>query len=140
MVLQRMNLGIEGQAGDLLPTDPPDDGRVQAGVGDTLQVGLYWRADQTPAANYTVFVQLLDTASQVKAQRDRWPGDGLFPTGAMNPGEVVVDNLALPLDVSPGQYRLIAGLYRNDVEGFPRLTGPGGDSITLAEVDVQPQR
>jgi hypothetical protein len=138
MVLQRVNLGLEGEAGDPQPTDPLDDGRVQARVGDTLQVGLHWQADQTPAANYTVFVQLLDAASQVMAQHDRWPGDGLFPTGVLNPGEVVVDNLALPLDVPPGQYRLIAGLYRNDVEGLPRLTGPGGDSVTLAEVDVQP--
>jgi hypothetical protein len=138
MVLQRVNLGLEGEAGDPQPTDPLDDGRVQARVGDTLQVGLHWQADQTPAANYTVFVQLLDAASQVMAQHDRWPGDGQFPTGVLNPGEVVVDNLALPLDVPPGQYRLIAGLYRNDVEGLPRLTGPGGDSVTLAEVDVQP--
>jgi hypothetical protein len=133
-------LGIEGLGASPHPDDPLDDGEVQAKVGDTLQVGLQWKADLKPAANYTVFVQLLDGASQVIAQRDRWPGDGLFPTGALNAGEVVVDNLALPLNVPPGQYRLIAGLYRNDVEGLPRLTGPEGDSITLAEVVVQPQR
>jgi hypothetical protein len=140
MVLQRIHLGIEGEAGSLRSTDPPDDGKVQARSGDTLQIGLHWQATQKPAANYSVFVQLLDGASQVKAQRDRWPGDGMFPTGTLNPGQVVVDNLALPLDVPPGQYRLIAGLYRNDVEGLPRLAGPGGDYVTLAEVDVQPRR
>jgi hypothetical protein len=140
MVLQRIHLGIEGEAGSLQFKDPPDDGKVQARVGDTLQIGLHWQAAQKPTANYSVFVQLLDGASQVKAQRDHWPGDGLFPTGTLNSGQVVVDNLALPLDVPPGQYRLIAGLYRNDLEGLPRLTGPGGDYVTLAEVDVQPTR
>jgi hypothetical protein len=140
MVLQRLHLGIEGEAASALPADPLDDGKVQARVGDTLQVGLEWLAAQAPDANYSVFVQLLDSASQVKAQRDRWPGDGLYPTGSLNTGQAVVDNLALPLDVPPGQYRLIAGLYRNDVEGLPRLTGSGGDSVLLAEVDVQPVR
>jgi hypothetical protein len=140
MVLQRIHLGIEGSATSSHPDDPLDDGKVQARADDILQIGLHWRADQKPAANYTVFVQLLDDASKVIVQRDRWPGDGLFPTGALKAGQVAVDNLALPLNVPPGQYRLITGLYRNDVEGLPRLTGPEGDYITLAEVDVQPQR
>jgi hypothetical protein len=139
MVLQSIHLGIEGATVSPQPDDPFDDGKVQAKVGDTLQVGLQWQASRKPAANYSVFVQLLDSASQVKAQRDRWPGDGLFPTAALNPGQVVIDNLALPLDVPPGHYQLIAGLYRNDVEGLPRLSGPGGDFVTLAEVDVQPK-
>jgi len=118
--------------------EPLDDGKVQADPGDVLQVSLRWRADQAPEANYTAFLQLLDASSQVKAQRDRWPGDGLFPTGGLSAGQVITDNLALPLDVPPGQYKLVTGLYRNDLTGLPRLSGPGGDSVTLAEVNVQP--
>jgi hypothetical protein len=110
---------------------------VQALAGDTLQIGLNWRALSKPAANYTVFVQLLDAGSQVKAQRDRWPGDGLYPTAGLAPGQVITDNLAFRLDVPPGHYRLITGLYRGDVEGYPRLTGPAGDALTLSEVDVR---
>jgi hypothetical protein len=110
---------------------------VQARSGDTLQVGLKWRASGKPAGNYTVFVQLLDAASQVKAQRDRWPGDGLYPTAALVAGQVITDNLALPLDVPPGSYRLIAGMYRGDQPGYPRLPGSGGDFVTLAQVEVR---
>ncbi len=124
--------GLQGPAPEAL-----DDGKVQADSGDTLQVGLRWRATEKPAANYTAFVQLLDEQSRVRAQRDRWPGDGLYPTAALEAGQVITDNLALALDVPPGKYRLIAGLYRGDAEGLPRLTGPGGDFITLAEVDVR---
>ena len=112
------------------------DGKVQAQAGDVMQLGLHWKAQTKPAANYTVFVQLLDGGGQVKAQSDRTPGDGLYPTGALQAGQVITDNLALRLNVPPGNYRLIAGMYRNDLPNLPRLTGPAGDAVTLAEVNV----
>ncbi len=119
------------------PDEPLADGQVQAETGDVLQIDLRWRADASPEANYTVFVQLLDSALQVALQRDRWPGDGLYPTASLEVGQTITDNLALPLDLPPGSYRLIVGLYRNDIEGFPRLIGPAGDHIELAEVEIQ---
>ena len=138
--LQVAPTGVEGSCGAagassrdqaILPGAP-----VQAQSGDTLQIGLNWRALSKPAANYTVFVQLIDADSQVKVQRDRWPGDGLYPTASLAAGQVITDNLALRLDVPPGRYRLITGLYRSDVKGYPRLAGPAGDALTLSEVDV----
>jgi hypothetical protein len=140
MTLERARLAIEQQTstGRQPDAEPLDDGQVLARPGDVLQLGLQWRAGQPPQGNYSVFVQLLDANGQVAAQRDRWPGDGLFPTGALQAGQVITDNLALPLDVPPGQYRLITGLYRGDVEGYPRLAGPGGDFVELATVQVLP--
>jgi hypothetical protein len=137
MVLERVRLNVEKKPGTVLTPEPLDDGKVQVRAGETLQIGLDWRAVQQPAANYTVFLQLLDANHQVKAQRDRWPGDGLFPTAAMEAGQIITDNLALPLDVLPGTYQLIAGMYLNDEAGNPRLSGPGGDWVKLAEVDVR---
>lgn len=134
MMLEQVALGLEGSAA----SEPLDDGVVRAQSGDTLQMSLRWRAAQPPTANYTVFVQLLDANGQVAAQRDRWPGDGLFPTAALAAGQAITDNLALPLDVPPGVYRLIAGLYLTDVEGYPRLSGPGGDFVELSSIQVQP--
>lgn len=140
MTLERIRLGLERSLSpDLRPEESLSDGRVQAQTGDTLQVGLNWRASEVPEANYTVFIQLLDDSSQVRLQRDRWPGDGLVPTASLAAGQVLTDNLALPLDVPPGQYRLIAGMYRNDVAGLPRLTGPDGDYVLLGEIDVAPR-
>ncbi len=137
MILDEARLGIEQRPGIPAGAEPTDDGKVQARSGETLQVGLKWRAGTKPAGDYTVFVQLLDGASQVKAQRDRWPGDGFYPTAALVAGQVITDNLALPLDVLPGNYRLIAGLYRGDQPGYPRLAGPGGDFVALAQVEVR---
>jgi hypothetical protein len=145
MALDRFTLGLAHRglpagctgAGLQAHGQPSNDGQVLARSGDTLQIGLNWRAQDRPSANYTVFVQLLDANGQVKVQRDRWPGDGLYPTAALTAGQVITDNLALRLDVPPGDYRLIAGLYRNDQPGLPRLTGPGGDFAALAEVRVR---
>jgi len=133
-------LGVEQQRSTGRQTDaePLDDGQVVARPGDILQLRLQWRAEQPPEGNYTVFVQLLDGNGQVVAQRDRWPGDGLFPTAALQPGQVITDNLAIPLDVPPGRYRLIVGLYRPDVEGYPRLSGPAGDFVELPTIQVLP--
>lgn len=115
---------------------PPDDGLVQAQRGDILQVALTWRGDRPPEANYTAFLQVLDEASQVVAQSDRWPGDGLYPTAGLAAGASVTDRVALRLPEAPGRYRIIAGMYRGDVEGAPRLTGSGGDFIPLAEIVI----
>ncbi len=137
MILDEARVGVEKHSGVPAGTELTDDGKVLARSGETLQVGLKWRANSRPAGNYTVFIQLLDAASQVKAQRDRWPGDGLYPTAAMTAGQVITDNVALPLDVPPGNYRLIAGLYRSDQPGYPRLSGSGGDFVMLARVEVR---
>jgi 4-amino-4-deoxy-L-arabinose transferase-like glycosyltransferase len=140
MSLARAWLGIEQQLStDSQPAaEPQDDGQVLARPGDVLQLSLQWQAGQAPQGNYTVFVQLLDAAGQVAAQRDRWPGDGFFPTAALQAGQVITDNLAIPLDLPPGQYRLITGLYRGDLEGYPRLAGPAGDFVELPTIQVQP--
>ena len=75
----------------------------------------------------------------MKAQRDRWPGDGLYPTASLAAGQVDHGQPgAARSTCRPGRYRLIAGLYRNDVEGYPRLTGPPGDTVSLGEVEVTP--
>ncbi len=133
--LRAARLGIEGRD---RAAQPLDDGEVRARGGDILQISFDWQADRRPEANYTVFAQVLSADGQVVAQSDRWPGDGLHPTAAMSAGETVTDNVALRLDVPPGDYRLIAGMYRGDLEGAPRLSGPRGDYVELAVVVVEP--
>jgi hypothetical protein len=81
--------------------------------GQELQVTLFWQAEATPDRNYTVFVQLLDEAGQVRAQHDGQPGDGMLITTTWAPGEYVRDRhpLGLPNDLPTGDYRLIVGMY-----------------------------
>lgn len=138
MMLVQAQLAVEQPTlSDNRPTaEAQDDGQVSAHPGDVLQISLRWQANQPPQGNYTVFVQMLDGSGRLVAQRDRWPGDGLFPTASLQKGQVITDNVALviPADLPTGSYRLIAGLYRGDVEGYPRLAGLGGDFVHLAEI------
>jgi hypothetical protein len=81
--------------------------------GQELQVTLLWQAEATPDENYTVFVQLLDEAGQVRAQHDGQPADGALITTTWAAGEYVRDThrLDLPDDLLVGNYRLIVGMY-----------------------------
>jgi len=64
---------------------------------------LYWQAERRLDTSYTVFVQALDPAGQVRAQVDSVPRGGSYPTRWWLPGEVVADPLRLELpDATPG--------------------------------------
>lgn len=82
---------------------------------------LVWRADAAPRRRYTVFTHLLDGAGLLVAQHDGPPATGAWPTDAWIPGQVVVDEHAIPL--VPGELERVAsieiGLY--DEETLVRL-------------------
>jgi hypothetical protein len=94
------------------------------------------------AEDYAVFVQLLDEGGGLKAQVDRSPVGGFRPTSSWRPGEMITDNygLALPEELAPGRYRLIAGLYSPaSMERLVVITNDGAqqqDHVTLGEVLV----
>lgn len=90
------------------------------------------------AANYTVFVQLLNNAGQVVAQIDLPPLAGAAPTTTWLPGEILTDpySLSLPPDLSPGRYRLITGLY-DPASGARLPVSSGGDFVELGQVTVE---
>ncbi len=94
-----------------------DQDRAQP--GENLQVALYWRAGQPIDGNYSIFVHLesdADTAGRtgrVWAQHDGWPVGGQKPTSTWAPEEVIIDRHVVPIgvDVPPGLYRLVVGMY-----------------------------
>ena len=105
--------------------------------GDVLQVQFTWIADAPVATRYKVFLQLLDAEGLLVAQRDSEPGGGLAKTVDWKPGVPALDNhaLLLPDDLSPGDYKLIAGLYDiNDARA--RLRIGDGDYLELARIRV----
>lgn len=104
--------------------------------GDTLMVGLRWRALREPDRRLKVTVQLLDAREQVIIQRDGEPAGGSMPTTAWKAGELVTDNhgLSLPFGTPPGDYRLIAAVY--DAETGSRLSVDSGDAVELAGPNI----
>lgn len=108
--------------------------------GNTLVVTLYWQARTPMDRSYTVFLHLLDAQGQRQAQSDGLPAAFTRPTNSWAVGEVVTDRrlLTLPKDFSPGEYRLVAGMYLLEtMERLPVLDSAGkavGDSIELGRI------
>lgn len=104
--------------------------------GDNLSLTLYWQARRAPAADYTVFVHLLDAQGMVRAQWDSAPMVGERPTSGWLAGEVVRDRVMLAIDreTPAGGYLLQVGLYRAaNGERLPVLLDPNGAATTDAE-------
>ncbi len=101
-----------------------------------LRFRFFWRAERIPAADYTVFLHLRNGANENVAQKDSPPAAGRYPTSLWDAGEIIVDDLTLPVaDVPPGEYTPVVGLY-NFVDGL-RLPVPG---IPANEVALPPVR
>jgi hypothetical protein len=107
--------------------------------GEVLPVSLTWRALEMPAENYTVFVHLIDESERVWAQHDGQPVGGWRPTSSWQPGEEITDHhgLALPVDIPPGEYRLVVGLY-DATTGERLLVYTGEGTVPSERVLVGP--
>ena len=132
------------EAADVTLGDPPtfrlvgyEVTRREARPGDDLNVTLYWQSLIEVDHNYTVFVQLLSADWRVVAQQDRQPLAGEAPTSTWLQGEFLSDayHLHLPADLSPGEYRIIAGMYEA-MSGQRLPVSTGGDFIELGMVRI----
>jgi len=115
--------GISLQGYSLSPAEPAP--------GRSLQLTLYWQAEQTPDRDYTVFVHLLDAVGQQLAGADSPPVNGYYPTSLWRAGDVIDDahTLLLPADLPPGDYQIAVGLY--DPQSGQRLQRRDGSGDTV---------
>ena len=81
--------------------------------GEVLHLTLYWQAQASMQASYTVFTHLLGPDGQLWGQQDNVPVQGTYPTTAWLPGEVVEDAYAIEVmaDAPSAQYELEIGMY-----------------------------
>jgi hypothetical protein len=115
---------------------------IRARAGSSLPVVLYWRALGPLIANYSVFVHLDAPDGTTYASADELnPGD--IPTSRWPPSLYVRNPLALalPADLPPIRYTLMAGLYDPDSDARLPVTGcdgcpASGDASPLAYVWV----
>jgi hypothetical protein len=123
--------------GYALSTDHPKPGQE-------LTLQLHWQAIR-PERNYTVFVHIVGADGQGLAQVDGEPLQGLYGMSTHWPRDRAVTDerrLTIPVDTSPGRYRLDVGLYDpNDPDGEPLpILASGERSLTLdyLKVDLSP--
>ena len=105
---------------------------------NSINLKLYWQALRQPAADYTTFVHLRDAAGNTVAQKDQPPLNGAYPSSLWEPGEVIADEITVPLpsDLPPGDYTVVVGLY--DFNTFQRLAVPDNpaNEVTLTAVQI----
>jgi hypothetical protein len=103
-----------------------------------LALTLFWEALAPVQDDYTVFVHLVDTEERIRAQGDGVPLEGSRPTSSWQSGEVLADVHLLPMgvDVTPGDYKLLVGLYTPE-DGARLPVAAGGDSVVVASVSVR---
>jgi hypothetical protein len=107
-------------------------------AGQALPVEFVWLPLSQPQTDYNLFLQLLHIDGSLVAQHDSPPNGGYSPTSTWQAGQPVTARhaLALPLDLSPGDYRLITGLY-NPMTGQRLPVAKGGDFVELGNISIQ---
>ncbi len=137
---QPLNVTFDGKA-ELLGAEID---RAQAQPGDPIKVTLYWRALAPMDQLYTEFVHLIDGDGIIVAQRDTWPGRGMYPTVLWQPGQVFADELTLNVPnaaYAPDTATLQVGLY--DSQGT-RLVADGANvednAATFGSVALTPRQ
>ncbi|MGE5603015.1 MAG: hypothetical protein ACM30E_08190, partial [Nitrososphaerales archaeon] len=105
--------------------------------GGNVPVELLWQARGALDEPLVIVVQALDDQGKVVANLEEQPLAGRYPTQSWQPGELVRDrhSLALPVDIAPGRYRVIAGVYR--ASDRQRLKTGNQDSYQIKEINVQ---
>ena len=106
-------------------------------AGRLLPVEFTWRTETQLDVDYILFLQLLDADGALVAQHDSPPNGGYTPTSTWPVSQPLTSRqaLLLPQNLSPGAYRLIAGLY--DPATGRRLTlDNNSDFVELGRVTV----
>jgi hypothetical protein len=114
--------------------------------GDNLTLTLYWKSLCPIDRDYSVFVHLLGSNDIVVAQRDTYPGRGMWPTSGWAPGQTFADTLNLNVPryaYAPDEGQIEVGLY--DFATGERLAVTGqdgralGDNVRFHSIEVRPR-
>lgn len=94
-------------------------------IAAPLGLTLYWQALDSPRQDLTLFMHLLDSATQ--AQRAGFDAPPRYPTHFWQVGDTIIDprHLTLPPDLAPGRYTLSIGWYHPETyQRLPLATSP----------------
>jgi hypothetical protein len=108
--------------------------------GDVLGLTLFWKTTTPIPKRYKVFIHLLDSQGKLVTQRDSEPGNNskLTSTWAVNTRVIDPHGLLIPISLSGGNYRVIAGLYDLDPPYARLPLIEGGDTLEIGQIQVTP--
>ncbi|HMR66580.1 MAG TPA: glycosyltransferase family 39 protein, partial [Anaerolineae bacterium] len=130
----RPDRGLEVNFGDQIRLVGYDEPRRQ---GDSLDLTLYWQSLAVTGVDYTAFIHVRDQAGNTVAQADRPPTNHRYPTSVWSPGEIIPDQVLIPLPagLAAGEYQVVAGLYDFATGQRVPIVGTAEDSLLLLEWD-----
>jgi hypothetical protein len=99
-----------------------------------LQLKLYWLAKELMPEDYLTTVSLINPQGQAQSVWVGYGADGRYPSRAWEPGDIIRDELTLPLvGVQPATYTLT--LQVKGRQG-PLLPKNGPANLTLTQLDL----
>ena len=114
---------------------------AQVQPGDYVQVDTVWRAESAPGRDWSLFVHLVTPDNVIVAQRDIYPGGGLFAASDLTAGQSWDNPLAIPVpDTAPAPMTLTveAGWYHLPTGERLKLAD-GAETVRLGDVQLQPR-
>jgi 4-amino-4-deoxy-L-arabinose transferase-like glycosyltransferase len=104
---------------------------AQVAPGEGLPLTLVWQAEGPAEQDVTLFVHLLGADGQSVGQVDRVPGGGMSPATSWAPGQVIVEDVTVPVAAGApaGTYHLAVGFY--DPAYGHRLAPLGENDVPL---------
>ncbi|MFN8597435.1 MAG: DUF2723 domain-containing protein [Anaerolineae bacterium] len=101
--------------------------------GEPLTVQIAYRVLQTPARDYSFFVHLVAADGRVIGQADR-----TLPTTRYQANDVIVERFRIAplLDVPPGDYAIMTGIYSTSSGTLEALKADGQERVTLTTATV----
>ncbi|MGD2148450.1 MAG: hypothetical protein PVH41_17280, partial [Anaerolineae bacterium] len=112
--------------------------------GDVLTINLTWEATTELNERYVVFMHLLSSDGELVAQHDDAPVGSALPESVWPAGVTFgyPVSLELPDDLSPGDHRILVGVYLwPEIERLQVLSNvPGAETgtIELGSVEIAP--
>lgn len=103
---------------------------------ETLLLTLAWRALTPGQQDYVRFVHLVDApeGNVPIVQVDDFPQNNSYPTSQWIEGEVVIEQIRLPLEaLSEGVYTAAVGFYEPIPDVWPRLTAVDAEQTPLPD-------
>lgn len=100
--------------------------------GESVWVRLYWRAESSLDQSYIEGVQLVGPGGERLGGRDTLPAMGLYPTTHWSPGEVIIDDCAVPVNIDasgPVAAAIRVSLYAERYEEALPVTDARGTAL-----------
>ena len=109
-----------------------------ARMDDALTITLYWESLAPLEADQTVFLHVRNEAEETIAQMDRPPVNGAYPTSLWEPGEIIKDEVVVPLpaELPSGNYSIVVGMYNFATGERLPIIESADNSATLLAMEI----